>query len=224
MANKTCAQLIATIRARAGRPNDSVLITADFVLDALNEAQLHIVRKSPGLMDLVTIDKTTFTIATDDTELDISTLDPAHIDKIWILNGEDTRQNGMAFLEKGKFFRRFIRIEDMGASEPYIYTRYGHTLYWNLPVSSDFNGLSLRMDYTAWATPFPSADSENKSELSNSDKGLIYFALAECFEAIALSVPAVEIKAIKTRSMFEDWLVEYQDYNDVENETLYEGL
>lgn len=222
--NKTCAELIATIRARAGRSNDSVVITTAFVLDALNEAMLHIVRKSPGLIDLVTEDVTTFTIATDDTTVDISSLDPAHIDKIWILNGEDTRRKGLEFMPKDEFFRRFINIADESEQEPWIYTRYGKTLYFNCPVSSDYNGLNLRIDYTKWATVFPDVASTNTSDLLNSDKGLIHFALAEIFDTLALSVPRLETKALKTRIMFNAWLEEYQDYNDVQTETLYEEL
>jgi len=221
MANKTCAELITTVRARAGRSNDSVLITTSFVLDALNEAQLHIVRKSPGLEDLNTIDETTFTISTDDTEVDISTLDPAHIGKIWILNGEDTRQAGLKYVDKEKFFEDYIPISEQSESEPWKYTRYGRKIYFNCPVSSDYDSLNLRIDYTAWATPFPDVESTAQSELSNSDKGLILFALTEVYDTIALSVPGVQNKATKTRLMFEEWLSEYQDYNCVCLEKLY---
>ena len=301
MANSTCAELIATVRARAGRSNDSVLITTAFVMDALNEGMVHIVRKSPGLKDLETEDKTTFRIATwsttavdvtvasrtsgvvtmtaeghsleagdvvivadvegdtsfdgtfevlsvdtndftyfnnlaDDTatsfgtcvqnaakaKLDISSLDPAHIDKIWLLNGSATRPKGMKYMPKDEFFERYIPVALQAESEPYIYTRFGDYLYFNCPFSSSYAGLMLRIDYTAWATAFDAVDSEEESELSNSDKGLILFALAEVFDTIALSVPGVEVKAMKTRAMFDMWLNEYQDYNDLCKEDLYE--
>lgn len=222
MANSGCLTLIAAVRARAGRSNDSVLITTAFVLEALNEAQVHIVRKSPGLKDLETSDTTTLTIATDDTEVDISTLDPAHIGKVWILNDEDTRQAGLEFMEKEKFFDKYIPIAEQASSEPHIYTRYGNKLYFNCPVSSDYDGLYLRIDYTAWATAFDGVTSTATSLLLNSNKGLTLFALAECFDAIALSVPGVEVKAMKTRAMFDEWLEEYTNYNDLCKEVLYE--
>lgn len=299
MTNSTATVLIAAIRARAGRANDSVLITSAFVLAALNKAQVHIVRKSPGLVDLHIEDKTTFRIATwsetavdvtvadrtsgvvtltaaghgleagdvvvvadvdgattsfdgtyevlsvdtndftysqnedDDTgatfgtcvqsaakaKLDISTLDPAHIDKIWLLNGSDTRPGGMEYMPKDKFFAKYIPVALQAESEPWIYTRFGDYLYFNCPFSSDYAGLQIRIDYTAWATALTAALT---SDLSNSDKGLTLFALAECYDAIALSVPGVEMKAIKTRAMFNDWLEEYQNYNDLCIEELYE--
>jgi len=301
MANSTCVELITTIRARAGRSNDSVLITTAFVLAALNEAMVHIVRKSPGLVDLHIEDATTFRIATwsttavdvtaasrtsgvvtmtavdhsleagdvvvvadvagdtsfdgtfevlsvdendftyfsnddDDTaasfgtcvqnaakaKIDISSLDPAHIDKIWLLNGGSTRQKGMKYMPKDKFFEKYIPVALQAASEPWIYTRFGNYLYFNCPFNSDCAGLRLRIDYTAWATGLASVTSTAQSDLSNSDEGLILFALAKCYDTIALSVPGVEMKAVKTRAMFNEWLAEYQDYNDLCIEELYE--
>lgn len=219
MANSATSDLITTVKARAGRPNDTSLITRAFVLAALNEAQLQIVRRSPGLIDLVTIDTTTFQISTDDTEVDISSLDPAHIDKVWILNGAETRRPGLEFMRKDEFFRQNILIAQQSPTEPWKYTRYGKALYFNRPVSSDYNGLYLRMDYTKWATAL--TDGAGKSILSNSDEGLIFFAQARCYDEMALSVPRLETKALKVRAFFEKWLGEYQDYNLMQNEELY---
>lgn len=222
MANSGTSDLITAVKARAGRPNDTVLISRTFVLAALNEAQLQIVRRSPGLIDLVTIDTTTFSIATNDTEVDISTLAPAHIDKIWILNGAETRRKGLELIPKDEFFRQNILIAQQSATEPWKYTRYGNTLYFNRPVSSDYNGLFLRMDYTKFATAL--TDGAGTSDLSNSDKGLILFAQAESYDEMALSVPRLETKALKVRGLFEKWLSEYQDYNIMQNEDPYVEL
>lgn len=219
MANSATQDQITNVKARAGRPNDTSLITRAFVLAALNEAQLQIVRRSPGLIDLVTIDTTTFQIATNDTTVDISTLNPAHIDKIWILNGAETRRKGLEFIRKDEFFRQNILIAQQSATEPWKYTRFGKTLYFNRPVSSDYNGLYLRMDYTKWATAL--TDGAGTSDLSDSDKGLMRFAQAECYDEMALSVPKLETKALKVRAFFEKWLGEYQDYNLMQNEELY---
>lgn len=219
MANSGTDTLITEVKARAGRPNDTVLITRAFVLAALNEAQLQIVRRSPGLIDLVTIDKTTFTIATNDIEVDISSLAPAHIDKIWILNGTETRRKGLEFVPKDEFFRQNIIIAQQSPAEPWKYTRFGKILYFNRPVSSDYNGLKLRMDYTKWATTL--TDGAGTSVLSDSDEGLRFFAQARCYDEMALSVPRLETKALKVRSFFEKWLGEYQNYNDIQNEEPY---
>ena len=299
MTNSTATVLIAAIRAMAGRSNDSVLITSAFVLAALNEAQVHITRKSPGLKDLQVEDKTTFRIATwsttatavtvadrtsgvvtltaaghsleagdvvvvadvdgattsfdgtyevlsvdtndftyfqnfdDDTgatfgtcvqsaakaKLDISSLDPAHIDKIWLLNDSETRPSGMKYMPKDEFFAKYIPAALQAESEPWIYTRFGDYLYFNCPFSSDYAGLMLRIDYTDWPTVLTGAET---SDLSNSNKGLTLFALSEVYDAIALSVPGVEVKAMKCRAMFDEWLAEYQDYNDLCLEGLYD--
>lgn len=223
-ANKGAATLITEVKARVGRPNDNVLITASFVLEALNEAQHNIVKRSPQLKDRQIIDNSTFTISTDDTTLDISSLDPAHINKIWILNGDSTRQKGVMYIEKSIFFRKYIKVSERASSEPWKYTRFGNTLYWNCPVSSDYNGLSVRLDYTAWCTAFPSTVSVATSELLGSDKGLRLFAMAECFDVMALSIPKLETKALKTRALYESWLSEYQDYNIKCLEELYEEI
>ena len=222
MANKTCTALITTIRTRSARSNDSTLITEAFVLDALNEAQLEIARRGPGLIDLYTKDTTTFSISTDDTEVDISSLDPAHIEHIWILNGEDTRRAGLEFMDKGRFYRKYIRVANQSSSEPTVYTRAGNKIVFNCPVSSDYDGLYLRIDYTKWATVFPDTSSTAQSVLSNSDKGLIFFALAEIYDELAMSNPGIETKALKVRAQFEAWLSNYRDYSAMQTEELYE--
>lgn len=220
MANSTSSALAAAVKAELGRSNDSTLITTAFVLVTLNEAQVHIVRKTPGLVDLDASDETTFTIATDDESKDISSLNPAHIRKIWILNGADTRQAGLKYVVPSEFWKKYIPINQQSASEPWKYTRQGNTIYFNCPVDSAYDGLYLRIDYTKWATAL--TGSTDTSELTNSDKGLKLFAKAECLDEIALSVPSVSTKALKTRLLFEKWLNEYQEYNTLQMEELYE--
>ena len=220
MANLTCANLIATIRARSGRSNDSVLITTDFVLQALNEGQLDIVSKVPGLLALDVSDVTTLTIATDDTEKDLATLNPAHIQGIWILNGASTRQKGLKYLRKDYFFGRYIPVANQGSGEPTKYTRQGTKIIFNCPVASDYNGLYLRIDYTKWATTFASITSTEASVITNSNEGLILFGLARVYRELALSNPAVETKAVKALFEYKSWLYEFQNYNTVQIEEL----
>lgn len=222
MANKKGDALIDTIRARAARTNDTVLITEDFVLDALNEAQVYIVRKTPRLIDLDKSDTTTYQISTDDASIDISKLDPAHIGGIWILNGASTRQAGLEYVPLPDFRKKYIPIANQSSSEPIKYTRQSNTIFFNCPVSSDYNELYLHIDYTAFATALENGDSSS-SELSNSDKGLILFALAEVYDEIALAQPRFESKALKTRVLFNNWLEEYQNYNEMQLEELYEN-
>lgn len=151
----------------------------------------------------------------------IGTLNPAHIGGIWILNGAATRRAGLKYRPLPEFRSKYIPIIEEGASEPTEYTRQGNTIYFNCPPGSDHNGLYLRIDYTAWATDL--TDGSTASELTNSNEGLILFALSRVYDEIALAQPRFEQKALKTRVLFNNWLAEYQDYNTMQLEELYEN-
>jgi hypothetical protein len=151
---------------------------------------------------------------------DISTLDPAHISGIWLMNGASTRQEGIAYLPLPKFQAKYIPVSEQSESEPTEYTRQGDNIIFNCPVSSDYAGLKLKIDYTAWATPFASVGSTATSDIDNSDKGLILFALAEVYDEIALAEPSFETKALKTRALYTAWLAEFYDFNCMQIEEL----
>ena len=297
---KTGAELIDTIRLRSGRDTDTKLITEDFVLDCLNEAQLHIVRNCPRLIDFDKSDTTTYRVATwsttattvtaiarssgtvtvtasghslevgdivtvadctgtvdfdgnfevlsvsgtaftyfqnaaDETgavfgtvvqlaakpTYDISTLDPAHIGGIWILNGASTRQAGLKYRPLEYFRNKYEPVYEESPSEPTEYTRQGDNIIFNCPIARDYQGLNLRIDYTAWATAL--ANGAVASEITGADKGLILFSLAEIYDELALGMPRFESKALKTRVLFNNWLEEYQQYNEMCLEELYDG-
>lgn len=301
---KTGAQHITTIRLRSGRSNDTVLITEDFVLDTLNEAQLHIVRKTPRLIGLDKSDTTTYRIdrwsttevdatvavrastgvvtltaadhglevgdiatvadvandtdfdgnfeilsaADDDTvtyfqnlaaddgvgatfgtivklaakpTYDISTLAPAHISGIWILNGASTRQAGVKYRPLDEFRAKYEPVSNQSPSEPTEYTRQGNNIIFNCPIARDYQGLKLRIDYTDWATDL--ANDAVASVITGADKGLILFSLAEIYDELALGRPQFESKALKTRVLFDRWLEEFQDYNTMLFEELYDN-
>ncbi len=152
--------------------------------------------------------------------LNISSLDPAHIGGLWILNGGSTRRAGLRYRELTDFRRKYIPLSEQSPSEPTEYTRQGSTLYYNRPVSRDYQGLRLRMDYTAWATDL--VNNGTVSELPLSNKGLIKFALAECYDAIAFAQPRFESKALKERTLFHAWLDEYKSYQESLIEELYD--
>lgn len=149
----------------------------------------------------------------------VAALDPAHIGGIWILNGGATRQQGLKYRKLDWFRRHYLPITQQGASEPTEYMRQGSDINFNIPVGSDFDGLNLLIDYTKWATDL--LNGSVASELLRSNKGLILFALAECYDALALSMPQFESKALKTRVLFDRWFEKYKDYNDMLIEELY---
>lgn len=300
---KTGAELIDTIRLRSARNSDTTLITEDFVLDTLNEAQLHIVRKTPRLIPFDKSDSTTYridrwsttavdvtvavrastgvvtltaaghglavgdiatvadvendtdfdgnfeilSVSTDDITYfqnlaaddgvgatfgtivklaakptyDISTLAPAHIGGIWILNGASTRQAGLKYRLLEEFRNKYMPVSEESISEPTEYTRQGDNIIFNCPIARDYQGLNLRIDYTAWATAL--LNGSVASEITGADKGLILFSLAEIYDELALGQPIFESKALKTRVLFDKWLDEYQDYNTMCLEELYEN-
>ncbi len=220
MANKTGAELIATVRARSARTNDNVLITVTFVLDALNEGQVHIVKKCPRLVDMDKPSTTDYQLSTDDTSIDITTLNPAHIGGIWILNGASTRREGLKYRTLEEYRAKYLPVAEQSSGEPIAYTRQGNTIHFNCPVASDYNNLYLQIDYTSWATDL--LNGAVASELNNSNKGLIFYALAEVYDELAMAQPQFEQKALKTRVLFNQWLDEYTDYNEMLFEELYD--
>ena len=151
----------------------------------------------------------------------VSTINPAHISNVWILNGGSTRQQGITCWPKSRFDKNFLPISNEGASEPTHYTREGNSITFNCPIASDYMGLQIRLDYTKFAAVFPTVDSTNTSDLLNSDEGLIWYALAKVFDTLALTYPKMEAKALKTRAFYEKWLSDYRDYNTVCLEDLY---
>ena len=224
MANTQAATLISNIRARAGRTNDSSLITAQFVLDALNKAQSEIVHRVPRQIDMDKTDESTYTISTNDKSFDISTLDPMHIGNIWILNGGDTRRKGLQYMPLPEFREAFIPVSEQSPDEPWIYSRQGDNILFNVPVSSAYNGLSLKIDYTDKPTDFPSTVSTATSELNDSNEVLTFFGLATCFDAMATSEPKFTINALKAWADYEKWLLRYKDDNEMKLEGLYGDL
>ncbi len=149
----------------------------------------------------------------------IGTLNPAHIGNIWIQNGSSTRQAGLKYRPLKEFRNKYEPVSEESASEPVEYTRQGNKIYFNCPVASDYNALYLRIDYTAWATDL--ANDTTASELSDSNEGLILFALSRVYDQIALAQPMFESKALKTRVLFNNWLDEYIDFNELRLEELY---
>lgn len=224
MANIQAATLISNVRARVGRTNDTALITAQFVLDALNEAQQEIVLRVPRQIDMDKTDESTYTVSTDDIEFDISTLDPAHVGHIWILNGGDTRRRGLQYMPLPQFRLNFMPVSEQATSEPWIFSRQGDNILFNRPIESSLDGLSLKIDFTDKPTDFASTSSTAVSELSGSNNILTFYALATCFDAMAVSVARFQVNALKAWADYEKWLLRYRDDNDMKLEGLYGDL
>ena len=299
MANRAPSALIDEIRARAARTTDTVLITEEFVLAALNEAQLDIVRRAPGHIDLFVSDKTTFEIDTwsttptavtvgsrtdrvvtltaaghglqvgdiatiadidgttsfdanaeilsvnvddityrnnlaDDTAtsfgtivklsdkyfFDVTSLNPFSIHDIWIDNGTSTRPGGLEYVSRKNFDNRYGPIGVRGEGEPKFYTRRGNLIVMDSPVPSSLSGLPIRIDYTRYATTL--LNDSTVSILRDSNKGLIFFALGEVFDAVSFSQPEFQVKAARARQTYSDWLDEYAEAMEIQTEYGFE--
>jgi len=222
---KTCVQLISRVKqliGRTGAVNVNTLDIDNIILDALNDAQVQIVRQLPHISDLQVKDTTTLDTVQDQYEYSLSGFSPAiaHLQNIWILNGTSSRR--IKYLHKDTFDRQWPDVSAVAASWPDYYTRRGNTIEFNCPISSDCAGLDVRVDYCKWAAPFTDTASTQTSELVNADRGLILYAWSDTLRVIARGNQGVLAAANEKRAWFDEWLDEYADYHDMLTEDLKE--
>jgi len=220
---KTCTQLITRVKqliGRAGTFSSSTLDLDNIILDALNEAQITIVRKVPNILELQVKDTTTLDAVTDQYEYDLSGFDPAiaHLMTVWILNGTESKR--LRYKHKDDFDELYPDVSAIASAMPDYYTRRGNKIEFNCPVSSEYNGYDIRIDYCKWAAEFASAASTETSELSQADHGLILFAWSESLRVLAKGNTGLVAIADEKKLLFNDWLDEYSDYYDLQTEEL----
>lgn len=222
---KTCAQLIARVKqliGRAGTFSSTTLDIDNIILDALNEAQIHIVRKTPNILDLQVKDITTLDALTNQYEYNIGsfTIPIAHLMNVWILDGTSSRR--LRYRYKDDFDKLYPDVSAIAVGMPDCYTRRGNKIEFNCPVSSDYNGYAIRVDYAKWAAEFASTVSTAVSQLTQADQGLILFAWSEALRVLAKGNAALVNIADEKRLLFNQWLDEYSDYHDLATEELTE--
>jgi len=220
---KTCAQLISRVKQLIGRActfSSSTLDLDNIILDALNEAQITIARKVPNILELQVKDTTTLDATTDQYEYDLSGFDPviAHLMTVWILNGTESKR--LRYKHKDDFDKLYPDVSAIASAMPDYYTRRGNKIEFNCPVSSEYNGYAIRIDYCKWAAEFASAASTETSELSQADQGLILFAWSESLRVLAKGNAGLTSVADEKILLFNEWLDEYSDYHDLQTEEL----
>lgn len=216
---KTCAEMISRVLGLVGRQQTtSVLPLSTIILDALNEAHRKIAERVPNAMELQVTDDTTFDAETDEYEIDLDDLEvvPWHLHRIWIVNGTETAE--VRFLGKDRFRRRYPDVESCGSGLPSRWTRDGNTIRFSCPFSSDYDGLSIKIDYTKKPTRFTSISSTQTSDFNDADDGLMLWAEAKALKAIAKTNIQVLRAAAAKESEWVDWLVEYESHRDLETE------
>ena len=95
------------------------------------------------------------------------------------------------------------------------WTRRGGNIEIAPRPSSDYDGLALRVEGTRYAAGF-SVDSTEVSDISNADKGLIYYGVAESYGEMG-----DENKSAIWKTKWLNWLDQYKsDYAKIAE---YEG-
>lgn len=219
---KTCTELITRVKQLIGRPGtaNSNLSIDEIVLDALNEAQVEIVRKIPNVLDLQVKDTTTLDTVTDQYEYSLTGFDPAiaHLMTVWILDG--TSSVRLIYKHKDNFDKLWPVVSSVTSGLPSYYTRRGSKIEFNCPVSSEYNGKDIRVDYCKWAADFDSTSSTETSDLIKADKGLILYSWSEALRVLARGNSMMLAIADEKRMLFNEWLDNYSDYHDMQTEEL----
>jgi hypothetical protein len=214
----TCAQMILKVREFVGRKltTTSGLDVDAVILDALNEAQRKIVKRCPDLSELQVKD-TSLTARTNDYSYDLSRFDPAiqFIQDVWILNG--TSSIHVEYKEQSAFDIRYPVPSANAAGTPRHWTRRGDTIEFNCPLAAAYDGLLIRVDHTAKPTPFALASSTSYSDIRDCEDGLMMFAWSKLLRIIARDKPML---AQEKLVQFNEWLDEFEDQHDMENEEL----
>ena len=221
---KTCTELITRIKELVGRNGNvsSSISLDDIILDALNNAQLHIVRKVPNILELQVKDTGTLACVTDQYEYSLAGFDPAiaHLSEVWIMDGTDSRR--LRYRHKADFDRKYPDVSEIASGMPGWYTRRGNKIEFNCPVASNYSTYPIRVDYCKWAAEFASTTSTEVSRIQQSDKGLILFAWAETLNAIAKGNTTLIGIATQKKLLFDEWMEEFADYHDMQLEEIVE--
>ena len=221
---KTCVELIARVKQLVGRSTNlnSTLDLDTIILDALNEAQIQIVRKLSHILELQVKDVTSLVTVLDQYEYDLSDIDipVAHLSQVWILDGESSQR--LTYINKDTFDKRWPDVSVIASGLPKYYTRRGNTIEFNCPVSSDYAAKAIRVDYCKWAAEFESITADEESELINADYGLILFAWSEALRVLAKGNTAILRVADEKLLMFSEWFNTYKSYYSMQIEELAE--
>ena len=201
MANElTVSELCDEVQAITGRVDDTELVTDTRIARWLNEAQRRILDVCPhhqalkfqcsGSIDFST-DKIKY-LATDityDVTLDVTTRMPMHIENVWLVSGAESRR--LTFMPPDEFDQQLIdpTHTDAASGKPLRWTLRGHYIQVAPRPSSEWDSVDMRLDCVRPPRDM-TAGSSNVSDISDSDKGLIYYAASEAWAAIGDEVRA----------------------------------
>jgi len=200
------SELITEVQALSKRTSDMVLITQSRVANFLNWAQMRIVRRCPGHVDLETSDVSAITLIASTWQYSFASLSPKVFYPLRLYYMDETASVELYYLETDHFDRDFPSPADLADGIPDLFTRRGSSFeIYPVPTAAEA-GNFLRLDYTKIPTAFDTDLLSGTSELLDSDEGLIMFATSEAFSAIGNK----DAEAAKYMGKFELWLDNYR--------------
>jgi hypothetical protein len=213
----TLNALIIEVQALTGRTGDTELITSARIVRFLNDAQTEIVKACTGHIDLETKKANAITLVTGTYSYSFASITPAVYFPLtlYYMNGSQSKE---LLYRDTEDFDRDYPDPTLQSGIPREWTRRGSTIeVWPLPTSAE-NGKYLRLDYTKTPTAFTLPTSPaalvialaTSSVLTESDKGLIYYAVAEVYRAIG----GKKQEADDSLQYFYGWLEEYKKLKD----------
>lgn len=219
---KTGVALITRVKQMIGRSltTTSGLDIDNVVLDALNEAQRRIARRCPQLKELQIKDITTLDALTGVYSYSFAgfTIPILFFHDVWILNG--TSSFHIEHKDTDDFDLDYPDPSAVIAGTPEYWTQRGSAIEFNCPVSSSYNGMAIRVNYTRKPVDFASISSTATSTIEDCDDGLIQFCLYRIKKVIDKNNPAL---AAAELTLFNEWLDEFEEQHDMEYEELDDG-
>lgn len=217
---RTGAELIDEVQALCGRSTDTVLITPARITPWLNEAQRQIIDNVAGIKCLTfknaksiacVSDQMKYAISDITTGGDNTTQKACHIFNIYFLDGANSYK--LTYFPTDEFDAMYPdpTSSDFEPDKPMRWTeRAGNIEVFPRP-STEYADYTLAIDCDFYAADF-SVDSTKTSDITNSDDGLIYYALSRAFTAIGGQEGSA--KSIENKTYFAEWLSDYQGDND----------
>lgn len=200
-----CASMVIEVGDLVGRtPSTDPLITSARVMRWFNEAQREIVKKTPGLPHLSTINNTSLDFSSGTSRYSIGDITNPFTDttegglcylfNVWYQNGLKTVK--LHYVHTDEFDMEFpdITHSDFPADKPLYWTRRGSKIETFPRCATSYEGYPLMVSGTWYARDFSAADTTRLSDISGIDQGLIYYAIAEAWGAIGDDAKAASYK------------------------------
>ena len=154
----TLTELVAEVQAITGREADTVLVTTTRIIRWLNEAQIEIVDKCTGHIDLEHKHVTAVTLVASTFSYSIAAISPTirHLLKVFYLDGANSKE--LIFRDIGEFDKLYPSPADLATGIPSYYTRRANTIeVYPVPTSSEGAATEITLAETVTDTTWDTA-------------------------------------------------------------------